>query len=114
MGKGLLAAGGLLSALAASTCCVLPLSLGALGVSSASVSLLTILAPYELAFRVAGILMLAAGFWFVYAPRKAAAETAACSTAAPARFTKAALWAGAAVMAVVLLSRWWTPMINVA
>lgn len=47
MRLGLLAGGGLLAAMAASTCCVLPLSLGAVGLGGAWLSTLTALAPYE-------------------------------------------------------------------
>ncbi len=68
MGKSLLAVGGLLSALGASTCCVLPLSLGALGLGGTYLSTLTALAPSEFMFRIAGILFLATGFWLDYVP----------------------------------------------
>jgi len=107
MGKGLLAAGGLLSALAASTCCVLPISLGALGMGGAWLSMLTALATYEMAFRTAGIVLLAAGFWLVYAPSKSVIEVTSCSTVPSQRATKTFLWTGAAVMAIVLLVRSW-------
>ena len=60
MGKDWLAAGGLLSALGASTCCVLPLSLGTLGLGGTWLSTIMALATYEMAFRVVGILLLAA------------------------------------------------------
>jgi len=110
MGKGLLAAGGLLSALAASTCCVLPISLTAVGLGGAWLSTLDAVSTYEMAFRVVGILLLAAGFWLVYAPPKTTAPAIACATAPSQRVTKTALWAGAAVMAVVLAMRVWMPM----
>ena len=110
MGKTLLAAGGLLSALGASTCCVLPISLGAIGLSGAWLSTLTALAHYELLFRIAGIVLLAAGFWLVYAPTKAVPEAAACPTAPSLRATKTVLWTGAAVMAFVLVVRWFMPV----
>ena len=92
MGKDWLAAGGLLSALGASTCCVLPLSLGTLGLGGTWLSTIMALATYEMAFRVVGILLLAAGFWLVYAPPKAAPEALACSSGSSARLTKTFLW----------------------
>ena len=105
---GRLAGGGLLAALAASTCCVLPLSLGAVGLGGAWLATLTALAPYETAFRLLAILLLGAGFWLVYARRTAAdPAAAACPTAPSAWLTKTLLWAGAIVMTLVLSSGWW-------
>jgi mercuric ion transport protein len=100
--------GGLLTALAASTCCVLPLSLTAIGVSGFSVAALT---PYQTALRVAGILMLGAAFWLVYRRRSLAGSGAVCATGSTQRLTKSALWAGAVVMALVLTSAWWEPFV---
>lgn len=105
--SGLLAGGGVAAALAASTCCILPLSLGALGIGGASLSTLANLAPYQSAFRVAGILMLAAAFWRVYRAPRAIAGNSACALAPSRRLTKSALWLGAGVMALVVTSGWW-------
>ncbi len=111
MGTGLLAGGGLLAAVAASTCCVLPLSLAAVGLGGAWLSTLTVLAPYEAAFRVLAVLLLGAGFWFVYARRAAADSAAVCPTAPSGRVTKTLLWAGAIMMSLVLSSGWWGGLI---
>ncbi|MGH8614610.1 MAG: mercuric transporter MerT family protein, partial [Gammaproteobacteria bacterium] len=46
-GKTLLSLGGILAAIAASSCCVLPLVLFTLGISGAWISNLTALAPYQ-------------------------------------------------------------------
>jgi len=48
-GQGLMAVGGLLGALVASSCCLLPLVLFGLGVSGAWIGNLTQLAPYQCA-----------------------------------------------------------------
>lgn len=109
MGKTLLGAGGLLAALAASTCCVFPLSLAALGIGGTWLSTLNSVAAYEMFFRVAGIILLAAGFWLVYAPSKVATQVA-CPAVSSQKLSKTLLWTGAAVMAVVLLTRWLLPM----
>jgi mercuric ion transport protein len=45
--QSLMAAGGLLGALAASSCCILPLALFGLGVSGAWISNFTRLAPFQ-------------------------------------------------------------------
>jgi mercuric ion transport protein len=107
MRAALLAGGGLLAALAASTCCVLPLSLAAAGIGGAWLSTLTALAPYETVFRALAVLLLAAGFWLVYARRPAAADGATCKTVPWRRLTTSLLWAGAIVLALVLSSGWW-------
>ena len=103
----LLAGGGLAAALAASTCCIVPLSLGALGIGGASLSMLAPFAPYQTAFRVIAILMLGTAFWLAYRPRPVAVEGAACAATPPQGLTKTALWVGAAVMALVVTSAWW-------
>lgn len=76
----ILAGGGVAAALAASTCRVLPLSLTAVGVSTAWLASLSALAPFQTSFRVLAVLVLGAGFWLVY--RRTARETADESCAA--------------------------------
>ncbi len=61
----LLAAGGVLGALAASSCCILPLILFGLGVSGAWIGNLTRLAPYQPCFITATLGFLGAGYWLV-------------------------------------------------
>jgi mercuric ion transport protein len=102
-----LAGGGLAAAAAASTCCILPLSLGALGIGSASLSALSFFAPYQTAFRVAGILMLGAAFWLIYRRPASAAVVAACAVNRSQRPAKAVAWFGAAIMGLVVTSGWW-------
>jgi hypothetical protein len=65
----LTAAGGLLAALVASSCCVLPLVLFSLGVSGAWIGNFTQLAPYQHCFIVATIGFLGTGYWLVFACR---------------------------------------------
>ena len=76
-----LAAGGATAALAASTCCVLPLALGSLGLGGAFASNLAEMAPYQTAFRfrLTALVVLAAGFWTAYARRPVTSEGAACA-----------------------------------
>ena len=107
MRTGLLAGGGLLAAVAASTCCVLPLSLAAVGLGGAWLSTLSVLAQYAMEFRVLAVLLLGAGFWFAYTRRPAGSKAAACPTMPSERATKALLWTGAIVLSLVLSSGWW-------
>jgi len=102
-----LAAGGLLAAVAASTCCVLPLALGSLGLSGALVASLGVLAPYQTAFRVAAIALLGAGLWLAYTRRPVLADGADCAPSHSAGWTKPVLWAGAALLSVVLSQPVW-------
>src|SRR2546429_2566926 len=71
-GPGLMAVGGLLGALVASSCCLLPLVLFGLGVSGAWIGNLTQLAPYQPFFITATITFLGYGYWLVYRSSKVA------------------------------------------
>ena len=68
----LLAAGGVLGALAASSCCLVPLVLFGLGVGGAWMSNLTRLAPYQPYFLAGTAASLGAGYWLRYRSRNAA------------------------------------------
>src|SRR6516165_1680575 len=79
-GQALLAAGGLLGALAATSCCILPLVLFALGVSGAWIANFTRLAPYQPYVIAATLVFLGAGYWLVYrASRRACAGERTCA-----------------------------------
>ena len=71
-GQGLMAVGGLLGALVASSCCLLPLVLFGLGVSGAWIANLTQLAPYQPFLIAATIACLGYGHWLVYRSSKVA------------------------------------------
>src|SRR5437899_5428246 len=78
--QGLMAAGGLLGALAASSCCILPLVLFSLGVSGAWIGNFTRLAPYQPLFIAATIACLGYGYWLVYRSSKVVcADGEACA-----------------------------------
>src|SRR5260370_42204723 len=87
-----MAAGGLLGALAASSCCILPLALFGLGVSGAWIGNFTRLAPYQPCFIAATLAFLGYGYWAVYrsAPR-ARADGGACARPPPNRLVKTSL-----------------------
>jgi mercuric ion transport protein len=75
----LLAAGSLLGALAASSCCIVPLVLFGLGVSGAWIGNLTRLAPYQPYFLAATAACLGYGYWLVRRSKTAACRRgAAC------------------------------------
>jgi mercuric ion transport protein len=87
-----MAAGGLLGALAASSCCILPLVLFSLGVSGAWIGNFTQLAPYQPYFIAATICFLGYGYWLVYRSSKlACADGKVCARSLPDRLVKTGL-----------------------
>ena len=89
----LVAVGGILGALAASSCCIVPLVLFSLGVGGAWIGNLTALAPYKPIFIAGTAGLLGYGFYLVYwKPRRACADGAACARSIPNRLVKLALW----------------------
>ena len=100
---GFAAAGGLVGALAAMSCCIAPLVLFALGISGAWIGNLTALAPYQPIFVGATLAFLAVGYYLVYRkPRVACAEGDACARPLPRRGVKLALWAATGLVASAL------------
>ena len=68
----LLAGGSLLGALAASSCCLLPLALFGVGISGAWIGYLTGLAPYQPYFLAVAAACLALGLWLRHRSNKIA------------------------------------------
>jgi mercuric ion transport protein len=97
--QGLMAAGGLLGALAASSCCILPLALFGLGVSGAWIGNFTRLAAYQPYFLAATLACLGYGYWLVYrSSTRACPDGEACARALPSRIVKTSL-----VLATILV-----------
>src|SRR5712671_4332831 len=95
----LLTVGGVLAALAASSCCIVPLALFGLGVSGAWIGNLTQLAPYQPYFIAATAACLGGGYWLRYRSRKmACAEGEVCSRPLPDRIVTMGL-----ILATVLV-----------
>ena len=90
-GPAMLAFGGLLGALAAASCCIMPLVLFSLGVSGAWIGNLTQLAPYQPIFIAASLACLSAGAWLIRRESKQACAVEACARPLPNRLVKAAL-----------------------
>ena len=101
--KRLVAAGGLIGALLASTCCIAPLVLLTLGVSGAWMSNLTALAPYQGYFISATLLFLGTGFWTVYIkPKKACEDGSYCASPQSDLVIKIVLWVATVLVAAAL------------
>ncbi|HTV33119.1 MAG TPA: mercuric transporter MerT family protein [Methylocella sp.] len=86
------ACGGLLGALAASSCCIAPLVFFSLGISGAWITNLTALAPYQPYFIVATLACLFYGYWLVYRRTVLVCkEGTACARPLPGRLVKLGL-----------------------
>jgi mercuric ion transport protein len=99
--QSLVAAGGLISALAASSCCIFPLALFVLGVSGAWIGNFTRLAPYQPYFIAGTLGFLGYGYWLVYrSATRTCADGEACARRLPNRIVKTCL-----VLATILRAR---------
>lgn len=104
--------GGVLSALAATSCCVLPLALTLLGVSGAWMANLRALAPYQPFLIALAVASLGYGFYQVYWKReKACAAGEECAAPLPGRLVKLGLWIGAVIVSIVVTFGLWFPII---
>jgi len=107
----LMALGGVLGAIGASTCCIVPLILFSLGVSGAWVGNLTALEPYKPIFIVFTLGFLGYGYWMVYRKPKACAEGEACARPLPNRLVKSALWVSTFLILIALFWNWIAPVV---
>ncbi len=107
----LMAAGGLLGALAASSCCILPLALFGLGVSGAWIGNFTRLAPYQPYFLTATLAFLGYGYWLVYrSSTRACADGEACARPLPNRLVKTGLILATILVVAALALDFITPL----
>ena len=96
---GIWAAGGVIGAIAASSCCILPLVLFSLGISGAWMGNLRALAPYQPAFLAVAIIFIGYGFYLVYLKPKAACDDGqACAKPLPNTVVKTVLWIATALV----------------
>lgn len=98
----LLAAGGLLGALLASSCCLLPVTLVALGLGGAWLGLLAPLAPFQPLFVALAATSLGVGFWLAYWPAATCAADGGCAVPTGRRTARAVLWLGASLLVAAI------------
>jgi mercuric ion transport protein len=109
--KGLFAAGGVVGAILASTCCIAPLVLLTLGISGAWIGNLTALEPYKPIFAGAALVFIGLGFRQVYFKAKPVCEDGSyCARPQSALITKSALWISTLLVALALTINWWAPL----
>lgn len=100
LSQKLLAGAGILAALAASSCCLLPLALFALGVSGAWIGAFTRLAPFQPYFLVVAACCLGFGYWLRRRSSKiACAAGEICARPLPSRIVAIGM-----VLATVLVA----------
>lgn len=109
--NGWLAAGGVIGAIVASSCCIVPLLLVTAGVSGAWIGSLTALEPYKPWFVAVTLAFIGLGFWQVYfRARPACAEDSYCARPQSSLITQSLLWIATALVALALTIDWWAPL----
>ena len=107
---GWFAAGGIIGALLASSCCIVPLVLLLLGVSGAWIGNLTALEPFKPIFAAIALIFIGLGFWQVYfRVRPDCADGTYCASPRTTKLIKTALWLAAALVILALTTDWWAP-----
>jgi mercuric ion transport protein len=102
-GQKIAAFGGIVGALAASSCCILPVALFSLGIGGAWIGSFTHLAPYQPYFIAATLAFIGTGYWLVYRSSKlACADGEACARPVPNRLVKIALLAAT----IIVITAW--------
>jgi mercuric ion transport protein len=107
----LLAAGGILGALAASACCILPLVFVTVGISGAWIGNLTALAPYKTYFTTGTLALVGYGYYLVYIRPKQACADGSCARPLPGRVVKLTLWIATALVVVALAFDYVAPLL---
>ncbi len=101
--QGLIATGGVLGAIAASSCCIVPLALFSLGITGVWIGNLAALTPYQPIILSITAGFLGYGYYLVYwKPRKVYADGTACARPLPNRIVKIALWVATGLVAAAV------------
>ena len=109
--RNLTAAGGVIGAVLASTCCIVPLVLITLGASGAWIGNLRALKDYQPFFVVLTLSFLAAGFWQVYwKSDKSCDDDSVCATPKSEMIVKSALWVATILVSLSLTVDLWAPI----
>ncbi len=107
-GTRLAAAGGILGALAMTSCCILPLAFFSLGATGAWIGRMGAMYQYRWYFLAFAALSLGYGFWKVYGPPARACDND-CARPLNRRVMKGALWSASAVTGVATVFPYLTP-----
>jgi mercuric ion transport protein len=98
----MLALGGVLGALGAASCCIIPFALFFIGVSGAWIGNLTALEPYQPIFAGVSLAFVGYGAWRLRRNRAIACADGFCVTQKSDLIARIGLWAAAALVAVAV------------
>ena len=101
-GAALLSVGGILAALGAASCCVIPFALFLAGVSGAWIGNLTALEPYQPIFAAVSLGFIGYGAWRVYRKPRVACADGYCATPRSDRVAKIGLWTAGILVIVAV------------
>lgn len=109
--KGWFAAGGVVGAILASTCCIAPLLLLMLGVSGAWIGNLTALEPYKPVFAGVALVFIGLGFRQIYFKVQPVCEDGSyCARPESALIAKTVLWLSTVLVVLALTINWWASL----
>ena len=106
---GFLSAGAAITAILAASCCVLPFVLFTLGVSSAWIAQLRVLAPYSSWFLGVAIILVLTGAWQIHRKRTARCDTQACNESVVSHWQIAVL---ALSTVLITVSAFWSSILS--
>lgn len=109
VGTKVAATGGILAALAMTSCCILPLTLFSLGATGSWIGSMGAMYQYKWYFVAFAVATLGYGFYKVYwyTPKKCADGT--CVRPLNQRFMKISLWAATVIVSASLLFPYFSP-----
>src|SRR5262249_49540219 len=102
--------GGVLAAIGASLCCVVPLVLLGLGIGGAWIANLTALEPYRPVFIGVTVLFVALAYRGLYATAPACAPDEACADPAVLSRQRIVFWVFVVLLAALLAVPWLAPL----
>jgi len=103
---------GVIGAILASSCCILPFVFLMLGVSGAWIGNLTVLEPYKNYFAAVTLVFLGVGFWQVYFKPKTQCEEGYCATPKSGRIIKIILWVSTVLVLLALTIDFWATILG--
>jgi mercuric ion transport protein len=99
----LLSIGGIIAAIGAASCCVIPFALFLVGVSGAWIGNLTALEPYQPIFAAVALGFIGYGAYLVYwKPKAACAEGSYCARPASSRMARIGLWSAGTLVVIAV------------
>lgn len=98
----LLAVGGILAALGAASCCVVPFVLFMLGIGGAWIGNLRALEPYQPLFAATALAAVGYGFYLVYRKQKVVCEDGYCASPRSKTLIKTGLWVALVLVVVAI------------